>query len=148
MHSLFKCAKKEHTAAFVLIGAFVLCSLSFLFFYAEQSWCPEMTVLEFDNRIYVVTLATSSRAREQGLSGSVSIVRDEGMLFVFDLPAQQNFWMKDMHYPIDIVWFDSHWRVLGVSPNATPKSYYTDPPTTFSSPKNTRYVLEISSGAA
>lgn len=88
-------------------------------------------------------LATSSAARTLGLSGHAPLAADQGMLFVFDTPGTQRFWMKDMTFPLDIIWLDRNLRVLGVAENATPESY---PKETFSSPENTSYVLELNAG--
>ena len=29
---------------------------------------------------------------------------NHGMLFIFDNYLQPSFWMKDMHFPLDIIW--------------------------------------------
>ena len=41
-----------------------------------------------------------------------------GMLFVFNSPGQYSFWMKDMHFPLDMVWIDSDKIVADISRNA------------------------------
>ena len=51
-----------------------------------------------------VTVASSVATREKGLSGKESLRSDEGMLFVFDQAGAYQFWMKDMRFPIDILW--------------------------------------------
>lgn len=48
----------------------------------------------------VDTMAT----RELGLSGRLSMKQDEAMLFIFPVSAKYSFWMKDMHFPLDMVW--------------------------------------------
>jgi uncharacterized membrane protein (UPF0127 family) len=40
----------------------------------------------------------------QGLSGRASLDEDEGMLFDFPSAEIREFWMKDMLFPIDIIW--------------------------------------------
>jgi uncharacterized membrane protein (UPF0127 family) len=51
-----------------------------------------------------IELADTQVKREQGLSGRDAIADDQGMLFLFDQPVRQDFWMKGMKFPIDIVW--------------------------------------------
>lgn len=51
-----------------------------------------------------VTVAATVATREKGLSGSDGLAPGEGMLFVFDEPGEYRFWMKDMKFPIDILW--------------------------------------------
>jgi uncharacterized protein len=62
-------------------------------------------------------LAETPAARERGLSGRESLAEDRGMLFVYSDRAERTYWMKGMHFPIDIVWIDRG-RVAGVEPNA------------------------------
>ncbi len=50
------------------------------------------------------TVAKSVVARNRGLSGKSGLAPDEGMLFIFDAPAVYRFWMKEMRFPIDIIW--------------------------------------------
>ena len=82
----------------------------------------------------------------KGLSEREKMADNEGMLFVFTKSAVQRFWMKDMFFPIDIIWLDENLTVLGVSENAEPKSYALG--LTFSSIIPARYVLEINAGQA
>lgn len=88
---------------------------------------------------YTVSLAVTPAEWEHGLSGHAPLQHDEGMLFLFPYPSMRAFWMKDMRFPIDIVWIDKDWLVVGVEKNATPASY----PSTFTSPSPVHRVLEI-----
>lgn len=56
------------------------------------------------NIIVEVDIAASDPTRERGLSGRESLGEDEGVLFLFAIPAQYTFWMKDMRFPIDALW--------------------------------------------
>jgi uncharacterized membrane protein (UPF0127 family) len=51
-----------------------------------------------------VEIAASEATRERGLSGRVTLVDDSGMLFLFNAPARYTFWMKEMRFPIDVLW--------------------------------------------
>lgn len=51
-----------------------------------------------------VDVAASDHTRERGLSGREALRPDEGMLFLFPIPAKYTFWMKDMRFPLDAVW--------------------------------------------
>src|SRR3712207_7986486 len=42
------------------------------------------------------------------------------MLFVFDVEAEHRFWMKDMKFPIDIIWISSGKIVVDVEHNLPP----------------------------
>ncbi len=51
-----------------------------------------------------VTLADTPSEQAAGLSNRPSLDADEGMLFRFDKPSILSFWMKEMRFPIDIIW--------------------------------------------
>ena len=51
--------------------------------------------------------------------------------------------MKDMNYPIDIVWLDKDKKIVYIVKNAPPESY---PYETFVPKQDARYVLELPAG--
>lgn len=87
-------------------------------------------------------IADTEVLREQGLSGHKPLGANEGMLFIFPNDDQHQFWMKDMLFPIDIVWFDSEYRIIDVRERADPNSY----PEIFTPKSNARYVIELPAG--
>lgn len=92
-----------------------------------------------------VEVAATETARIQGLSGRASLPAGHGMLFIFESDGDQGIWMKDMNFPIDIIWADSAGRVVTVVPSASPDSY---PRTIFHPSLPARYVLETPAGFA
>ncbi len=51
-----------------------------------------------------VEIADDPVERERGLSGRPGLAPGTGMLFRFPEPAIQPFWMKDMRFPLDILY--------------------------------------------
>ena len=72
------------------------------------------------NTIFSVEVASTTIEQTRGLSGRVSLGKDEGMLFFFNSPGVQSFWMKDMNFPIDIIWIGGG-KVLGFAEDAVPQ---------------------------
>lgn len=89
-------------------------------------------------------MANTKASRELGLSGRPSMRDDEGMLFVFDKPGRYGFWMKDMVFPLDIIWINENGIVVSIERNLTTDSY----PKTFMNQSDASYVLEINQGMA
>ncbi len=87
-----------------------------------------------------VDLALTETQQEQGLSGRKSLADDAGMLFIFPQPSKYFFWMKDMNFPIDMIWFDENFKVIYIKKDALPSSY----PKSFGPNVDNRYVLEVS----
>jgi uncharacterized protein len=92
-----------------------------------------------------VDLALTPAEQEQGLSGRQNLLPNTGMLFVFENPDDYLFWMKDMNFPIDIIWISQDFKVVYIEKNATPESY----PAAYGPGPNdekAKYVLEVVSG--
>ncbi len=106
---------------------------------------PELTSIQYvnigDARVKV-TLAITEQERMIGLSGKESLGESEGLLFIFDKPDKYSFWMKDMNFPIDIIWLDADLKIVDIKHSASPLYF----PETYISDKNAIYVLEVVSG--
>jgi uncharacterized protein len=91
-----------------------------------------------------VEIADTDALRAQGLSGHEPLKSNEGMLFVFDTDGMYSFWMKDMLFPIDILWLDAEGDVVHIEKNLSPDTY----PQSFTPGSPSRYVLELRAGFA
>ena len=60
------------------------------------------------------------------------------MLFVFDANDYHGIWMKDMRFPIDIIWIAEDKTIVEITRNVAPETY----PTIFKPPRPVRYVIE------
>ena len=89
-----------------------------------------------------IELAITPAEQERGLSGKTELKENESMLFVFDHPDKHYFWMKDMNFPIDIIWLNDNGEILYIEKDAWPESY----PKTFGPEMDSKYVLEVIAG--
>jgi uncharacterized membrane protein (UPF0127 family) len=89
-------------------------------------------------------VADTPASREKGLSGRSGLGKDEGMLFVFELPGRYGFWMKDMQFPIDMIWVNENGIVVNIVENAKPEDY----PATYINKAPASYVIEIGANKA
>ncbi|MEI7480649.1 MAG: DUF192 domain-containing protein, partial [bacterium] len=80
--------------------------------------------------------------QEAGLSGWSSLEENQGMLFVFPTPGKYSFWMKDMKFALDMIWFNDKKQIIDIAENILPETY----PKSFSPSENSIYVLEVPSG--
>lgn len=103
---------------------------------------PRQPRVFLGNQEVIVTIADTPALREKGLSGHEALTPDEGMLFIFPEPGFHGFWMKDMLFPIDIIWFDSNQQIVDVWESATPASY----PKVFTPRASAQFVLEVPAG--
>ena len=97
---------------------------------------------ELVGREFRLEVADTPEALAQGLSGRPGLPDDQGMLFVFPAPDKACFWMKDMRFNLDILWFDAYNKLLDQQLNVAPSSF----PQTYCAPAPATYVLEIKPG--
>jgi hypothetical protein len=90
----------------------------------------------------VVNLAVTNFEKEKGLGGSFFLSDNNGMLFVYEREGYPAIWMKNMIFPIDIIWLNSDFRIVDVEKNVSPLTY----PTAFSPDLPAQYVLEVNAG--
>jgi len=94
---------------------------------------------------YDALVADTIPTLAQGLSGRASLPPATGMLFVFDPPRVETFWMHRMQFPIDIIWIRDG-KVIGIQENApVPQGLST---ATFPSPGIVSHVFEVPAGTA
>lgn len=67
----------------------------------------DTTIVRINDEELVVDVAQTPSQLQQGLGGRLTLAEGKGMLFVFSEPRPATFWMKDMHFPIDIIWIDN-----------------------------------------
>lgn len=99
---------------------------------------------QLGNDVFEIDVALTPEDRSRGLSGREGMKDNEGMFFIFEKAEFQNFWMKDMKFPIDIIWMDARFQVIDITKNLSPQTY----PKTFTSRSPAKYVLEINAGVS
>ena len=111
---------------------------------------PDGPVVRIGGASYRVDLAVLPEERSQGLSGRETMAPDEGMLFVFEEERVLHFWMKEMRFPLDIIWIDAQCSLVSVAadvPTPPPNASNDEIPRA-QSPSPARFVLEVNAGEA
>jgi uncharacterized membrane protein (UPF0127 family) len=97
--------------------------------------------------VLLADISVTDEQRAKGLSVKDGLTENEAMLFVFDNEAEHTFWMKDMKFPIDIIWIDSDKTIVHIEHNLQPCGYGVLCPT-YKPGQDSLYVLETVSGFA
>ncbi len=103
-----------------------------------------------DGQAFSVEIAADAGSRSTGLSYGDGLLRNAGMLFLMPREGVQTFWMKEMRFPLDMVWIGSDCRVTGIThevPFPEDGTSTSELPR-YKSPDGTLYVLEINAGLA
>ncbi|MBU0732395.1 DUF192 domain-containing protein [Patescibacteria group bacterium] len=72
-----------------------------------------------DNYQVEAEIAKTMLERAAGLSHRESLATDEAMLFIFDKPDYYQFWMKDMKFPIDIIFINED-KIVDIKKSVPP----------------------------
>jgi len=90
-----------------------------------------------------VEIADTPAKHIQGLSKHSPLSENQGMLFIFNKKSVQKFWMKDMLFPLDIIWIDDN-RIVKIDAKLAPEG--EKPKNIYSPDIPVNYVLEVPAG--
>lgn len=133
---------KKVIKSFVIIIIFIVAIFAFFWRSAQIHRPANINLVEINGVRVMVDTAISPEARNQGLSGRPELAEDEGMLFVFDITSEYGFWMKDMNFPIDMIWIAEDGKIVYIKKDARPELY----PEVYIPDRKAKYVLEVVSG--
>lgn len=98
-----------------------------------------------NNHTFKIETAKTPKELQDGLSGRESLPQDQGMLFIFEKSDYYNFWMKNMKFPLDIVFIKDD-KIVSIVKNATPPKSSSDNPEILKPDGVINRVLEINAG--
>jgi uncharacterized membrane protein (UPF0127 family) len=124
-----------------LIVFFTLFCIIIAFFYFVNPK-KEIKAVRVGGKDFYVEVASTNLELTRGLSLHLPLTNDQGMLFIFKKDGFYGIWMKDMLFPIDILWIDSNLKVVDVKKDVLPETY----PKVFYPKTKNLYVLEIPAG--
>lgn len=105
------------------------------------------TTVKAEGETFKVKVAKTEKEKQVGLSETKKLGEKDGMLFVFNAPEKYSFWMRDMDFPIDIIYIKGD-EVVDVIKNApAPTSSNSELPIYQPSTEADK-VLEVNSGIA
>jgi uncharacterized membrane protein (UPF0127 family) len=91
--------------------------------------------------LFRVEVAVTPEEHARGLMYRSQLADDAGMVFVFEQPSIQRFWMKNTLIPLDMIFIGKDHTIVGVVENAAPE---TETERMVGAPS--QYVLEIGGG--
>ena len=125
-----------------LIVIVVLCVIAVFFASSFFIKANKASLIMGSNPVYSLEVVRSAADQAKGLGGRASLAPNTGMLFWNTTSAHRCFWMKDMQFPIDIIWVSGDRHITNIehslSPSTYPKSYCADG----------QYVIELNAGEA
>lgn len=93
---------------------------------SQEAPLTSATVL-FDNpeqTTFTVYIADSVSEQTLGLGDIATLPKDHGMLFIYSETDEYTFWMRNVEYPIDIIWLRDG-TVVDITANIPPEQATT-----------------------
>ena len=90
-------------------------------------------------------LAVTNEEKQLGLMFRGGMNWDQGMLFVYEEEGIYSFWMKNMRFPLDILWLDREKRIVHIETHVPPCR--RSPCPSYSPSNSAQYVLELKAGS-
>jgi len=109
---------KKVKILFTVLMILVLFGLIFIVYRAKTRSNPKYTV-EIKGATISAEVVTSPWRQYLGLSNRESLCASCGMLFVFPFPEQQEFVMRNMKFPLDII-FVADDKIINIEANLAP----------------------------
>ena len=107
------------SAVLIISGVLLVVGVTFLMVFLPRILWPT-TTLRLGDGVFNTRLALNNDNREKGLSGVEKLNSDQALLMAYPSDGEWGIWMKDMLFPIDIVWLDNDKRVIYIVKNVSP----------------------------
>jgi hypothetical protein len=110
---------------------------------------PNTVPVKIGEVVVEASVADTLPERIQGLSDTPFLPENVVKLFAFGAPGLHSIWMKDMQYPLDILWAAEDGTIVHIEENVSPDTYSKENPRasrSFESPTPAWYVIEANAG--
>jgi hypothetical protein len=104
---------------------------------------PASPTVGLAGRVLRVEIADTPILQTQGLSNHAPLTDEEGMLFIFGQKSRRTFWMKEMLFPLDIIWIDGN-TIVKIDKKLPPEG--PSPSKLYDSGVPVDFVLEVNGG--
>lgn len=91
---------------------------------------------------YSLEVAKTQQAQEKGLSNLRKLDKNSGMIFVFDEPGYNAFWMKDTYIPLTVIWLNEDLEIVDRQ-NMNVEDDPANPQISYSPISAAKYAIEI-----
>jgi uncharacterized membrane protein (UPF0127 family) len=94
---------------------------------------------------YSATVADTPVKRAIGLMFRESLPQNHCMLFVFGSPGRHSVWMRNMRFPLDVLWLNRQGVVIDTAAEITPSASLLDC-RRYSPKAEAAYMIELNAG--
>lgn len=98
----------------------------------------------FGEQCIKLEIAGTPEQRSLGLMHRKHLERMKGLLMVYEGEERASIWMKNMHFPLDLIWLDKDARVVHLEEKVPPCG--SGPCPGYAPEQPGKYVLEVPAG--
>lgn len=130
-----------------LIYILTVTAIAILFYIVKTNQISDLdyTKVIINDKIVNVEIANTAEKHYQGLSNRKNLCDNCGMLFIFPDKKERTFVMRNMNFPLDIIWIDDD-KIVKIDKNLLPEG--ENPVNNYSPDIPVNYVLEVNGGFA
>ncbi|MDH3311827.1 MAG: DUF192 domain-containing protein [Nitrosopumilus sp.] len=110
----------------------------------EQSFYSNM--IKLDDVLIDVQIADTDVKRNRGLMFEEQMPYDQGTLFIYEESGNYSFWMYNMQFALDIIWFDDKGNVVHIKQDVPPCATEPEYCTVYDPGVDAFYVFETTAG--
>ena len=120
-----------------IIALVLTLGIAFFLFFNKKS-PPATIAVKIKDKAFNLEIADNITSRTKGLSGRDSLCPNCGMIFIYSKESIYPFWMKNTHFPLNIIWLDKNSKIidikqgqpenLSILKNKTPAKYIIELP--------------------
>ena len=130
---------------FIIAFLILIYIIFLLFLHKTNETLNPITDIYINNKLIKAEVVSSPMKQYLGLSGRESLCPDCGMLFSFSDVDEREFVMRNMNFPLDIVFINKN-KIVNIAANLPPEG--TNTQNIYSSNGPADNVLEINGGRA
>ena len=127
----------------IFVSILIIVTIS-VFWVMHHDFTYKHVSITLGQKTFDTLVSDTESLREKGLGDREYLSPDQAMLFVFDRPDFYGFWMKDMHFPINMIWVDASSTIVGIEEDVRPETY----PKNFFPKSPASFVIETNTGVS
>jgi uncharacterized protein len=130
--------RKNKYLIIILLTVIVL--IMFFFIFSNNFFRGTKSSVVINGKEIEIEVVSTEKEKAKGLGGRNSLCDSCGMLFKFASMKNHSFWMKDMKFPLDIIWIFND-KIVYIAKNVPPDYQGIITP-----PMSANRVLELNGG--
>ena len=103
--------------------------------------------IKIDEILVDVQISDTPLKRNVGLMSQDQLLYDEGMLFIYEESGNYSFWMHNVKFALDIIWFDDKGNVVHIKQNVPPCTTEPELCIVYDPRAEALYVFEATAGS-